>query len=227
MMITLGGYLMAVSDLGDRRAAQKARTRERIRTTAQALFAEHGFEAVTLVHVAAEARVSVQTVFNHYSSKEELFFAERTQWVEGPAQAVRSRSAGESPTAALRAHFVAMVADYARSAGGSGHRALVGVLAGSPSLLAYERSLHEDAVARLGVALADAWGCGAGAALRAQVTASIWLAAVRAVLLDLRGAPPAPGDDAAVRAAADLVDGVLGDLEACPSFSGGGARLVA
>lgn len=216
-----------MSSHGERRAQQKARTRERIRTTAQALFAEHGFEAVTLVHVAAEARVSVQTVFNHHSSKEELFFAERTRWVEGPARAVRGRSAGESPTAALRAHFVGMVADYTRAAGGSGHRALVDVLVGSPALLAYERSLHEDAVARLGTALAEAWGCGAGAALRAQVTASIWLAAVRAVLLDLRGAPPAPGDDAAVRATAELIDGVLGDLDACLSFSGGGARLVA
>ena len=216
-----------MSDLGDRRAAQKARTRERIRATAQALFAEHGFEGVTLVHVAAEARVSVQTVFNHYSSKEELFFAERTHWVDGPARAVRARPAGEGPTTALRRHFVAMVEEYARAASQDEHRALVEVLAGSASLLAYERSLHEDAVARLGDALAEAWGRADGGAVRAGVTASIWLAAVRAVLLDLRSTPPAPGDEAAVRAAVELTDRVLGDLDACLSFSGGGARLVA
>ncbi|MDP9428960.1 MAG: TetR/AcrR family transcriptional regulator [Actinomycetota bacterium] len=49
-----------MSNPGDRRAAQKARRRERIRCTAQALFAEHGFEAVTIVQVASEARVSVR-----------------------------------------------------------------------------------------------------------------------------------------------------------------------
>ncbi len=211
-----------MSDAASRRAVQKAGTRERIRATAQALFAQQGFEAVTVVQVAAGARVSVQTVFNHFSGKEELFFADRTPWVEGPADAVRARAAGERPKQALRHYLVTMVDRYARAAGAPQHRTLVGVLTGSPALLAYERSLHEEAVTRLGEALAEAWGCGdAPCRVHAEVTASIWLAAVRSVLLDLRTRPPA--DQEAVRGAVALVDRVLGDLDDGLSIARDGA----
>src|SRR4051812_6344987 len=85
------GYPLAVSDSPDRRAAQKARTRSRIRTAAHELFAAAGFDATTVIDIAAAAGVSVQTVFNHFASKEELFFADRAAWVDGPAAAVRDR----------------------------------------------------------------------------------------------------------------------------------------
>ncbi len=225
--MTQGGYPLAVGDRGDLRAEQKARTRERIRATAQAMFAGQGYEAVTIVQVAAGARVSVQTVFNHFSGKEDLFFAGRTQWVDGPARAVRGRAPGEGATAALRRHFAAMVAGYAREAGAAEHRALVEVLTGSPALLAHERSLHEAAVADLAGALAEAWDCTGGRAVRARVTAAVWLGAVRAILLDLRGTPPAPGDDEAVRAAVELTERVLGDLDAGLSIAGRDGRRAA
>ena len=72
-----------MSDLTDRRARKKAQTRALIRDTARRLFAERGFEAVTTADVAAAADVAVQTVFNHFSSKEELFFDGRTPWSRG------------------------------------------------------------------------------------------------------------------------------------------------
>ena len=223
--MTQGRYPLAVGDRGDRRAAQKARTRERILATAKALFAQHGFEAVTIVHVAAEAQVSVQTVFNHFASKEELFFTDRVAWVEGPAAAVRNRPAGVRPKTALRHHLVGLVEKYARGSTTAEHQALIRALAASPSLLAYERGLHEQAVAHLGAALAEAWGCadddptGTCSTVLAEVTASIWLAAVRTVLLGLRTAPPAIGDESAVAEAVDLVEQVLGDLDTGLSVS--------
>jgi AcrR family transcriptional regulator len=73
--ITERRYRAAVSDCTSRRAVQKARTRARIRTVAQQLFAADGFDAVTIAGIAAAAEVSVQTVFNHFTSKEEIFFA--------------------------------------------------------------------------------------------------------------------------------------------------------
>ena len=106
-----------------------------------------------------------------------------------------------------------MVAGYEQAAVAPQHRALIHVLAGSPALLAYERSLHEGAVSRLGEALAEAWGCTRTCRVHAEVTAATWLAAVRTVLLDLRAQPPAPEDEEAVRAAVGLVDRVLGDLD--------------
>src|SRR3954469_15426919 len=101
--------LCTVSELHDRRARKKARTRAEIRTVAQRLFAEHGFDAVTIADIAGEADVAVQTVFNHFATKEDLFFDGRTPWVEGAAEAVRSRPASVPPLRALRDYLVGTV----------------------------------------------------------------------------------------------------------------------
>jgi hypothetical protein len=96
---------LALSDLTDwnseesdsPREARKARTRSDLRRAAQNLFAERGFDTVTVADVSAAAGMSVQTIFNHFASKEELFFDGRTAWVDGPPR--RSRSASGSNTA--------------------------------------------------------------------------------------------------------------------------------
>src|SRR6201747_922063 len=93
----------------NRRAQKKAQTRDAIRTAAQSLFAEQGFDVVTIADVARAADVAVQTVFNHFATKEELFFDGRTPWVEGPAMAVRSRAAHVAPLTALRTYLVDLV----------------------------------------------------------------------------------------------------------------------
>jgi hypothetical protein len=72
-----------VGEVSDRRARKKAQTREHVRRTAQQLFAERGFDAVTIADIAAAADVAVQTVFNHFATKEELFFYDRTPWRDG------------------------------------------------------------------------------------------------------------------------------------------------
>ncbi|HEY0125658.1 MAG TPA: TetR family transcriptional regulator [Blastococcus sp.] len=46
---------------GDGRAARKARTRDHLRTVAQRMFAESGFDAVTLAGIARRADVAVET----------------------------------------------------------------------------------------------------------------------------------------------------------------------
>ena len=76
----------------DRRARKKAQTRELIRTVAHRLFAERGFDAVTIADIAREADVAVQTVFNHFATKEELFF-------DGPGPLGRRRRPRRSATA--------------------------------------------------------------------------------------------------------------------------------
>ena len=47
-------------------------TRERLRTTALALFLAHGFDAVTVNQVAAAAGVSHMTFFRHFATKEDV-----------------------------------------------------------------------------------------------------------------------------------------------------------
>jgi len=38
------------------------------------LFAEHGFDTVTLAQIAEASDVSIKTIFNHFGSKEDLHF---------------------------------------------------------------------------------------------------------------------------------------------------------
>ena len=94
---TFRGYAATVGELNDRRARKKAQTRELIRDRRAAPVRRAGFDAVTIADIARESDVAVQTVFNHFATKEELFFDGRTSWVDGPAEAVRSREPSVPP----------------------------------------------------------------------------------------------------------------------------------
>jgi AcrR family transcriptional regulator len=141
----------------DRRARKKARTREQIRTTAQALFAARGFEAVTIADIAAEADVAVQTVFNHFATKEDLFFDGRTPWVDGVADAVRSRPPSVPPLRALREYVVRAVTALADPRADEERRRYVATLEASATLRARELEIVREAECRLRDALVEAW----------------------------------------------------------------------
>ena len=57
-----------------RRERKKEQTRRVIAEAAMHLFMERGFETVTIAEIAEAADVSVNTVFNHFPTKEDLFF---------------------------------------------------------------------------------------------------------------------------------------------------------
>jgi AcrR family transcriptional regulator len=61
------------SELG-LRELKKARTRQAIQEAAWRLFAERGFEAVTVKEIARVAEVAEKTVFNYFPTKEDLIF---------------------------------------------------------------------------------------------------------------------------------------------------------
>jgi AcrR family transcriptional regulator len=218
-----------VGELSDRRARKKAQTRDHVRRTAQRLFAEHGFEAVTIADIAGAADVAVQTVFNHFATKEELFFCDRTPWREGPAEAVRNRDLDIGPLAALRDHLLLMVRGYMLRAGTPAHRQLMATLEASPALRDHERLLYHESEDRVREALIEAWEEPTGALdrfvpevprLAAGVIAALWLGAVRALLVEQRCSPPEPGDstavDEVVSAAQCLLDRVERVLEPTP-----------
>src|SRR5437762_7591815 len=66
------------------------------------LFAQRGFDRVTVAEVAAAADVSEKTVFNYFPTKEDLFFDEVPAREAALVGAVRNRKPGESIIAALR-----------------------------------------------------------------------------------------------------------------------------
>jgi AcrR family transcriptional regulator len=88
------------------RERHKRRTREAIGAAAMSLFFQHGYDAVTVADVARQAGVSVATVFNYFSTKEDLFFDEVEPLQAALVEAVRSCPAGGSVLEALREQVV-------------------------------------------------------------------------------------------------------------------------
>ncbi len=78
------------------RVRKKRAAREAIAATARRLFAERGFDAVTVAEIAAAADVAEKTVFNHFATKEDLAFAGREEGIAQFVAAISARSAGSS-----------------------------------------------------------------------------------------------------------------------------------
>jgi AcrR family transcriptional regulator len=206
----------------NRRARKKARTREHIRAVAQHMFAERDFDTVTIADVAREADVAVQTVFNHFASKEELFFDGRVPWVEGPADAVRSRAPEVPALSALRAHLVEAVHDLVCSYATPARRCYIATLEASETLRVQERELVHRAERSLQTALLEAWSADArqdgtapdDPASAAPLVAATWLAAFRSLVIGQRphlaqGADP----EQAATTVAELADRMFSEME--------------
>lgn len=84
------------------RARKKRRTRLEISDVATRLFAEHGFEEVTLADIAAVADVSVKTIFNYFGSKEELYFDRAGELQRIFETTIADRAAGTTVLFAVR-----------------------------------------------------------------------------------------------------------------------------
>ena len=87
------------------RERKKLAVRQAISDAATRLFEARGFEAVTLAEIAAAADVSVKTIWNHFGSKEELFFDREDAAREALLAALADRPAGTGAVAALSPLF--------------------------------------------------------------------------------------------------------------------------
>jgi AcrR family transcriptional regulator len=83
------------------RERKKRQTRQYISDVATGLFLERGFDAVTIAEVAEAADVSVNTVYNYFPAKEDLFLDRSKGIVDRLARWVRGRGAGESAAYAV------------------------------------------------------------------------------------------------------------------------------
>jgi AcrR family transcriptional regulator len=227
--MTFGTYGETVSDLLDRRARKKAKTREQIRSIAHRLFAERGFDNVPIADIAREADVAVQTVFNHFATKEDLFFDGRVPWVDGPAAAVRARGASVPPLTALRGYLVELVGSLVASMATAERRCYVATVEASETLRAHERELVFEAERRLTVALTEAWSDAAAPgprpadpAIAAALIAAVWLSAARVLVVEQRprvGAGARPQELAAH--VESIAAAVLGKFEATAALTAG------
>jgi AcrR family transcriptional regulator len=84
------------------RERKKQQTRTLIYETAARLFAERGFDSVTVAEIAHDAEVSEVTVFNYFPTKDDLFFGGMEFFEDKLIEAVRSRAPGVSVLGAFR-----------------------------------------------------------------------------------------------------------------------------
>ena len=76
------------------RERKKRRLRQRISNVATALFLTEGFEEVSVARIAARCEVSEQTVFNHFPTKESMFFDRTDETTRDIGDAVRDPARG-------------------------------------------------------------------------------------------------------------------------------------
>jgi len=92
--------------MGGLRERKKLRTRTELMTTAIRLFAEHGFDQVTVDDVAAAAGVSPRTFFRYFDSKAAAVFGNTSILLEGLQRALAERPAGVSTIAAFTEYWL-------------------------------------------------------------------------------------------------------------------------
>lgn len=137
------------------RERKKAQTRLLIADIAMGLFAERGFDRVTVAEVARAADVSVNTVFNYFPTKEDLFFDRQAEVEDLLASVVRDRGPGESAVGALRRATVDGLAAGEWTAGlWDGAVEFFRLVEAAPSLRARERELGERSLTALARTLA-------------------------------------------------------------------------
>jgi AcrR family transcriptional regulator len=127
-------------------------TRARIVDAAAELFAERGFDAVSVMEIARRAGVVEKTVFNHFPVKEGLVFDADPPMRTALLDAVRRRPAGESVSAAAGNFVVAAMSRLGAPEAADGVAAMAKVVRGSRTLQIREREILgalTDALAEL------------------------------------------------------------------------------
>jgi len=155
------------------RARKKRAAREAIAATARRLFAEHGFDAVTVAEIAAAADVSEKTVFNHFPTKEDLAFAGREQGITQFVAAIVDRP----PTSSVLDVFRTMthtVLDDLVAAGDEDLLAVAKIIRHSRTLQERLTVGWESGAAAITAAIAETSGADDDDLLRAIVARTLW-----------------------------------------------------
>ena len=185
---------------GGLRERKKARTRELIAETARTLFAERGFEAVTVAEIARAAEVSQQTVFNYFPTKEDLVYWRLEAFEAELLAAIRDRPAGE-PVIAAFGRFVRRPRGLLAEGGDAARDRLAGItrmIAASPALLARERETLARYTASLAALIAEEQGA-APTDIAPMVAANALMGVHHALVVQARAGIVADTPHASVR----------------------------
>jgi AcrR family transcriptional regulator len=144
------------------RERKKQQTRLAIAEAARRLFAERGFEAVTVADGARAADVSEGTVFNYFPTKEDLFYREMEVFEAALLDAVRDRAAGESIPAAFQRFVLERSSRLASEEVADVIADAARIVGGSPALRAREREIVAHYTDSLGKLIAEETGASDG-----------------------------------------------------------------
>ncbi|MFB8003923.1 TetR/AcrR family transcriptional regulator [Nocardia sp. NPDC056000] len=139
------------------RARKKLETRQQIVGVATELFAERGFDDVTVAEIARAAGVSEKTVFNYFGTKEDLIFGGLDDFSADLLLVVRDRAAGVSPFEAF-GDFVVRPRGLLNAEDPQAMERLAviaRIIGSSAALQARQRQLFEASADRLATLLAD------------------------------------------------------------------------
>ncbi|MFG2127569.1 TetR/AcrR family transcriptional regulator [Streptomyces sp. NPDC048751] len=141
------------------RERKKRETRQRISDIATGLFLERGFVPVTIAEVAEAADVSVNTVYNYFPAKEDLFFDRSAGVVDRLPRWVRGRDVGESAARAVLRELRAEVEAVSPRIGlMEGFDRFLRVIQDAPPLRSRLWSLQQEVLDNLEAALREETG---------------------------------------------------------------------
>jgi AcrR family transcriptional regulator len=138
-----------------RREIRRQETRARIVDSAAELFEARGFEAVSVVEIAAHAGVVEKTVFNHFPGKEALVFDADPPMRAALLAAVRRRPAGESVSAAAGSFVVSAVTLLGAPEAADGVARMAHIIRGSRTLQVREREILGELTDSLAALIAE------------------------------------------------------------------------
>jgi len=138
------------------RERKKRQTRQHISDVATGLFMERGFETVTIAEIAEAAEVSVNTVYNYFPTKEDLFVDREEEIVDRPSRLVRERAVGQSAARAIVEQLRRDIRERHAYVGlTEGYDRFRQVMTESPTLMARLFTIQGKAVNQLGVTLRE------------------------------------------------------------------------
>ena len=145
-----------------RRELRRQETRAGIVDAAAELFAERGFDSVSVMEIARRAGVVEKTVFNHFPVKEGLVFDADPPMRAALLEAVRRRPAGESVAAAAGSFVVAAVSLLGSPEAATGVAEMARVIRGSRTLQVREREILGELTNALAGLIAEETGARPG-----------------------------------------------------------------
>jgi AcrR family transcriptional regulator len=155
------------------RERKKRAARQTIATTARRLFAERGFDAVTVADVAAAADVSEKTVFNHFPTKEDLAFAGREEGIVQFVTAIAERPDGTPVLDVFRAMTHTVLEQFVAGAD-EDLLAVAKILRGSPALRERLTVGWEAGAAAISAAVAETAGADDDDLVPAIAARTLW-----------------------------------------------------